>query len=57
LFEAPGRSTRESEEKHWDEKAFEGRAQLQVGAGNEIGQESSFQEVTRIDFLVSGLFF
>jgi len=48
---------REREEKNWSEKAFKGSAQLQVGAGNGIGPETAFEEVTGINFFVSGLFF
>jgi hypothetical protein len=44
LFEAPGRAPGEGEEKMWDEKAFEGRAQLQVGAGNEIGSATALKK-------------
>jgi hypothetical protein len=51
LFEAPGRETRESEEEKRKHKALEGSAQLQAGAGNEIGPKTEFQEVTGIDFI------
>ena len=57
MFEALGRKTRGFAEKNWSEKAQQGIAQLQAGAGNEIGQETPFEEVTRSDFFVSWLFF
>jgi hypothetical protein len=49
LFEAPGQKTGGREKKKWVKEAFEGNAQLQAGAGNEIGPAREFQKVTRID--------
>jgi len=57
LFETPGRAPGEREENHWVKMAQQGITQLQAGAGNEIGQETAFEEVTGIGFFVSGLFF
>jgi hypothetical protein len=57
LFEALGRETRANEEKNWSKTALEGSAQLQAGAGNEIGPAAAIEEVTRIGCFVSGLCF
>jgi hypothetical protein len=56
LFKAHGPEAGESEGTHWSKEAFEGSAQLQDGAGTETGPASAFEEVTRINFFLSGLF-
>jgi hypothetical protein len=57
LFEALDRETRANEENNWVKEPVEGSAQLQAGAGNESGQETAFEEVTRstLALLVSDL--
>jgi len=55
LFEALGRETRATEAKDWGKKAFEGSAQLQDGAGDEIDPATAFEEVTRPIQMLSGL--
>ena len=47
VFEAHGQAPGESEENRSSKEAFEGSAQLQAGAGNEINQATAFEEVTR----------
>jgi hypothetical protein len=51
LFETPGLEPGTTQEKKGSKKAIEGRAQLQAGAGNEIGPATAFQVVSRIDFM------
>ena len=53
LFEALGQETGGREKKKWVKEAFEGNAQLQAGAGNEIGPAREFQKVIRIDIMES----
>jgi X-X-X-Leu-X-X-Gly heptad repeat protein len=47
LFKAHGPEAGESEETDWSKEAVDGSAQLQDGAGTEIGTASVFEEVTR----------
>jgi hypothetical protein len=47
VFEAHGQAPGESEENRSSKEAFEGSAQLQAGAGNEIDPATAFEEVTR----------
>jgi hypothetical protein len=47
LFKAHGPEAGESEETDGSKEAFEGSAQLQAGAGTEIGPATAFEEVTK----------
>jgi X-X-X-Leu-X-X-Gly heptad repeat protein len=47
LFKAYGPEAGESEETDGSKEAFEGSAQLQDGAGTEIGPATAFEEVSR----------
>ena len=51
MFETPGPEPGTTQEKKGGKKAFEGSAQLQAGAGNEIDPATAFEEVTRTDFV------